>query len=92
MADSNDGLPVSELVAYVKDGNEVQTFSTFGKGGLTGAEIIAGGNADIIVEATPTDLKDGGVGKAHVFGAIEQLFSTRRVFCLRGIYLHFDEQ
>lgn len=72
LADTDEGLPVTELVAYLKDGNEVQNFSTFGKEGLTGAEIIARGNADVIVEATPTDLKDGGVGKAHVFAAIEQ--------------------
>lgn len=72
LADSDEGLPVAELVTYLKDGNEVQNFPTFGKEGLTGAEIIAQGNADVIVEATPTDLKDGGVAKAHVFGAIEQ--------------------
>jgi len=72
VADSDEGLPLAELVTYLKAGNEVQNFPTFGKKGLTGAEIIAQGNADVIVEATPTDLGDGGVAKAHVFGAIEQ--------------------
>lgn len=72
LSDSDEGLPVAELVAYLKDGNEVQNFPTFGKGDITGVEIITRGNADVVVEATPTDLKDGGVAKAHIFGAIEQ--------------------
>ncbi len=72
LAESEEGLPIAELVTFLKDGNEVQNFSTFGKEGLTGVDIIAQGNANVIVECTPTDLKDGGVAKAHVFGAIEQ--------------------
>ena len=72
LADSDQGLPVAELVIYLKDGNEVQNFPTYGKEGLTGAEIIAKGNANVMVEATPTDLKDGGFATTHVFGAIEQ--------------------
>lgn len=72
VADGDDGLPIGELVEFLKDGNEVQTFPKFGKEKITGVEVIAQGNADVIVEATPTDLKDGGSAKGHVFGAIEQ--------------------
>jgi len=90
LTDSDEGLPVAELVTYLKDGNEVQNFPTFGKEGLTGAEIIAQGNADVIVESTPTDLKDGGVAKAHVFGAIEQGMDV--VSANKGPFVLFYEE
>ncbi len=72
IADSNSGLPVAELVDFVKKGNEVQTFSTYGKDGITGVEVIAQLDADALVEATPTNLIDGGAARGHVFEAIDK--------------------
>ena len=72
IADSNSGLPVADLVDFVKEGHEVQTFSTYGKDGITGVEVITQLDADVLVEATPTDLIDGGAAKGHIFGAIDK--------------------
>lgn len=72
MADSEAGLPMVEFVDFINQGNEVQTFSPHGRVGITGKEIIAQLDADVMVEATPTNLIDGGVAKDHVFGAIDR--------------------
>lgn len=90
MTDSTEGLPVSELVAFLKDGNEIQNFPMYGIEGLTGEHIIAMGNADVIIEATPTDLTDGGIGKAHIFGAIEQGMDV--VSANKGPFVLFYEE
>ena len=72
IADSNSGLPVADLVDFVKEGHEVQTFSTYGKDEITGVEVITQLDADVLVEATPTDLIDGGAAKGHILGAIDK--------------------
>ena len=69
---SEKGLPVSELVDFLKQGHQVQTFPTYGKDGISGVEVIAQVDGDFMVEATPTDLVDGGRGKDHVFAAIDR--------------------
>ena len=69
---TSPGLPVADLVAFLKQGNEIQTFSDFGDKGISVVETIRQVKADVMVEATPTNLIDGGVGKAHVFEAIDQ--------------------
>ncbi len=69
---SDKGLPLAELVDFLKQGNQVQTFPTYGKDGLSGVEVIAQMDGDVMVEATPTDLIDGGRGKDHVFAAIDR--------------------
>ena len=72
ITESPEGLPVAQLVDYLRNGNEVQTFSTYGRDHISGVEVIEQVEAEVMVEATPTDLKDGGVGKKHIFAAIEQ--------------------
>jgi len=72
ISDSNQGLPVAELVDFVRQGNEVQMFSTYGKEGITGIEVIAQLDADLLIETTPTNLIDGGAAKGHVFAAIDK--------------------
>ncbi len=69
---SEKGLPVAELVDFLKQGNQVQTLPTYGKNGISGVEVIAQMDGDVMVEATPTDLIDGGRGKDHVFAAIDR--------------------
>jgi homoserine dehydrogenase len=90
LADSDEGLPLTELVPYLKAGNEIQNFPAYGKAGLSGVEIIARGDADVMVESTPTNLHDGGVAKAHVFGAIEQRMDI--VSANKGPFVLFYEE
>jgi len=88
--DSDTGLPVAKLVAFVKIGNEVQTFPTYGRDGITGAEVIAQLDADVMVEATPTNLVEGGAAKEHVFGAIDK--GMEIVSANKGPFVLFYEE
>jgi homoserine dehydrogenase len=72
IAHSDEGLPVSDLVYFLKQGNQVQTFPEFGKENISGLQVIDDIKADVMVEATPTNLVDGGPGKVHIFAAIDK--------------------
>ncbi len=61
IADSETGLPVKDLVDFVKQGNEVQTFSSYGLDGLSGVEVIKQVQADVMVEATTQTLLMAGL-------------------------------
>lgn len=84
------GLPIAELVDFVKQGNEVQTFKVHGKKGITGLEVINQLDADVMVEATPTNLVDGGPAKDHVFAAIDR--GMEIVSANKGPFVLFYEE
>src|SRR5262249_30031264 len=46
----------AELLAHVKTGGTVEGFGSFGMPGATGEAVIDSVEADLIVEATPTNL------------------------------------
>ena len=68
----DNGLPTAELLAHLRRGGTVENFGEFGQPGLTGAEAIQRVSADVLVEATPTNLIDGEPGKTHIFTAVEK--------------------
>ncbi len=72
ICDSDEGLPVSDLVDFLKQGRQVQVFPEYGRENMTGVQVINEIKADVMVEATPTDLVDGGSGKDHIFTAIDK--------------------
>ena len=72
VAPADDCLPVVELVDFVRQGNEVQDFPVYGRLNLTGVEVINQLGGDALVEATPTNLIDGGCGKDHIHAAIDK--------------------
>ena len=90
VADSPEGLPVAQLVDYLKNGNEVQTFPAGGQENMSGLDVIGRVKAEVMVEATPTDLKDGGPGKKHIFAAIEQ--GMEIVSANKGPFVLFYEE
>jgi len=62
----------AELLAHLRGGGAVENIGEFGQPGLTGAEAIQRVSADVLVEATPTNLIDGEPGKTHIFTAVEK--------------------
>lgn len=70
VAPAGDSLPAVELVDFVRQGNEVQNFPEYGRVSLTGVEVINRLGGDALIEATPTNLVDGGCGKDHIHAAI----------------------
>lgn len=66
-----EGLDGHSMLDHVNSGNPIETFGEAGIPGMSGIDAIARSDAKVMVEATPTNLVDGGVGKAHVFAALE---------------------
>ncbi len=91
MTDAPDGLPVQELLDFLAvRGNEVQNIEEFGQEGGTGLDVINQVDADVMVEATPTNLADGGIAKQHVFAAIDR--GMEIVSANKGPFVLFYEE
>lgn len=65
-------IPPSELLAHVKTGGTVEGFGDFGMPGATGEAVIDSLEADLIVEATPTNLITGEPGLRHMRAALRR--------------------
>jgi homoserine dehydrogenase len=69
-AASTSGLPLEDLIAHLKKGGRVEEMRGFGKKGLSGKEVISSIPADLLVETTPTNIKDGEPGMTHLRTAL----------------------
>ena len=49
-------LPLDDLLVHVDAGGTVETFSPYGRPGLSGVEAVSSIPADVMVETTPTNL------------------------------------
>lgn len=65
-------LPLPELLEFVRGGGKLEKFPEFGLPGLTGIEAIKKNEFDILVETTPTNLKNGGPGYGFIVAALER--------------------
>jgi len=62
---------VGRLLSHVKQGGSVETFEGYGRPGLTGNKVLTTVAAEMLVETTPTNLKDAEPGKGHMLAALE---------------------
>jgi homoserine dehydrogenase len=69
---SPEGLPIAALLTHLRGKKTVETFGVFGKPGVPGTAVMKSVGADILVEATPTNLVDGEPGRTHLLTALEQ--------------------
>jgi homoserine dehydrogenase len=65
-------IPPAELLAHVKAGGTVESFADFGLPGATGEAVIDSLEADLLVEATPTNLTTGEPGLRHMRAALRR--------------------
>ncbi len=65
------GLPPGRLADFVETGNAVEDFAPYGRPALKTTDLLAGPGADILVETTPTNLKDAEPARTHFLAAIE---------------------
>lgn len=70
--DETQGLPGGRIADVVESGGSVETFETSGRPGLTGREALASVPADVLIEATPTNLETGEPAKNHMITAFER--------------------
>ena len=86
----NGALPLNDLLDFLKPGGQPEDFSNYGQKGLAGVKAIQDNNFDILVETTPTNLKDGGPAYHFVTAAI--LKGMDVVSANKGPFvLYFDE-
>jgi homoserine dehydrogenase len=67
-----DTMPLAELLDHVGRGGTVEGFGDFGLPGAAGEAVIDSLDADLIVEATPTDLSTGEPGLRHMRTALRR--------------------
>jgi len=67
---SPEGLPLGDLLSHLKKGGQVENMARYGKKGFSGKEALASQLADLLVEATPTNIKDGEPGMTHIRTAL----------------------
>jgi homoserine dehydrogenase len=65
-----ESIPLAELLAHVNAGGTVERFGDFGMPGATGEAVIDSLDADLVVEATPTNLTTGEPGLRHMRTAL----------------------
>jgi homoserine dehydrogenase len=65
-------IPVAELLAHVAAGGNVEGFGDFGMPGAMGPAVIETLEADLVVEATPTNLTTGEPGLRHMRAALRR--------------------
>jgi homoserine dehydrogenase len=70
VAASTTGLPLEDLIAHLKKGGRVEEMRSFGKKGISGKEALSSISADLLVETTPTNIKDGEPGMTHIRTAL----------------------
>lgn len=63
-------LPLKEFLDFIQTGGRPEMFPGYGQSGLSGVEAINNNDFDILVETTPTNLKDGGPAYDFVTAAI----------------------
>lgn len=66
-----EGLPLNNLLAHLDQGRNVEELPNLGKKNYTGKEALSSLSADILVETTPTNIKDGEPGLTHIRTALQ---------------------
>ena len=70
--DDSGGLPLDRLQAFMEKGRPIEEMAIYGHPGRTGVEIIGTSAADVLVEATPTNLVDGEPARSHLCAALDR--------------------
>jgi homoserine dehydrogenase len=69
-AASPEGLPLQDLSAHLRKGGRVEDMPALGRKGLSGKQALTSLAADLLVETTPTNIKDGEPGMTHIRTAL----------------------
>jgi homoserine dehydrogenase len=64
-------LPMEDLLSHVENRGTVESFQSYGCPGKSGIDVLSSVSADVLIETTPTNLKDGEPGRGHIMAALE---------------------
>jgi homoserine dehydrogenase len=67
---ASGGLPLEHLREWAANGRAIETMAPFGRPGAAGEDILQSTPADVLVEATPTNLVDGEPARTHINAAL----------------------
>lgn len=68
---AQEGLPLPELMAHLKKGGPVEDMPRYGKKGMSGKDVLNSRLGGILVETTPTNIRDGEPGMTHLRTALK---------------------
>lgn len=71
LADTH-GLPLDRLREFADQGRAIESMASFGRPGVAGVDVLESTMADVLVEATPTNLVDGEPARAHINAALKK--------------------
>jgi len=66
------GLDVEALERFKKERGTVAAHPEWGRPDLKAVDVIEGTEAELVVEATPTNIKDGEPGLSHIYAALKK--------------------
>jgi homoserine dehydrogenase len=66
------GQPLNRMRDFTENGQAIESMPSFGRPGVSGVDIIQSIPADVLVEATPTNLVDGEPARAHINAALQK--------------------
>jgi len=69
---SLQGLPLEILLAHLEKGGRVEDLPGYGQKGYTGVKALTSDAGDLLVETTPTNIKDGEPGLTHIRTALSR--------------------
>jgi len=69
LQNENEGIDLSEALTLIKKGSRLEGLK--GRAGLSSIDIIKTSGADVMIESTWTNLKDGEPGLSHIVAALE---------------------
>ena len=87
---SPDGIDIDDFILYSKDNRDFSSYPNGGSKTLEFKDILDNRDVDLVIETTPTNLKDGEPGTTHIFKSLESSFHV--VTANKGpIVLHYKE-
>jgi homoserine dehydrogenase len=66
------GLPLDRLRDFTENGRAIESMPSFGRPGVAGVDVLQSIPADVLVEATPTNLVDGEPARSHINAAFNK--------------------
>ena len=69
---NNEPIPIDAILAHAEAGGTVESIEEIGRPGMSGIDALTRIEADVLIETTPTNLRDGEPGRSHIMAALDK--------------------